>query len=143
MDLRRNMYMRWREYHQGPLMLVDNEPQEYMTTHQTRSWLARPNKKGGSEMGKYSMSGGMMKSVCLPDAEYSLPPEEGPLLPMEGWLHTLHPKGRETRISQETRIDSQTMRTCSPNKKGGTVGQPPRCHPVHWLNRPQNYPMKC
>ena len=47
-----------------------------------------------------------MMSVCLPDAEYSHPPEEGPLPPVEGWLHTLHPKGRETKISQETRIDS-------------------------------------
>ena len=39
--------MRWREQHQGPLTLADSEPQEYMTTHRTGSWLARPNKRGG------------------------------------------------------------------------------------------------
>ena len=74
-----------------------------------------------------------MMSVCLPDLEYSDPPEEGSSLPVEGWLHTLHPKGREIKISQETRIDSQSMRTCSPNEKGRTVGQRLRCHPVHWV----------
>ena len=58
-----------------------------------------------------------MISVCLPDVEYSHPPEEVPSLPIEGWFHTLHSKGRKTQISQETRIDSQTMRMCSPNEK--------------------------
>ena len=97
MDPRRNTYMRQRELCQGPLTLADSEPQEYMTTHQTRSWLARPNKKGGVKWVSTPVSGGMMMSVCLPDAEYSHPPEEGPSLPIEGWLHTLHPKGRETK----------------------------------------------
>ena len=73
-----------------------------------------------------------MISVCLPNAEYSHPPEEGPSPPIEGWLHTLHSKGREAKISQETRIDSQSMRMCSPTEKGG---QPLRCHPVHWVEQ--------
>ena len=42
-----------------------------------------------------------MKSVCLHDAEYCHPPEEGLLPPVEGWLHTLHPKGRETKLAKE------------------------------------------
>ena len=65
-----------------------------------------------------------MKSVCLPDVECSHPPEEGPSLPIEVWLHTLHPKGRETKISQETTIDSQSMRMCFPTKKGGQFDNP-------------------
>ena len=85
-----------------------------------------------------------MMSVCLPDAEYSHPPEEGPLPPIEEWLLTLHPKGRKTKISQETRIDSQSMRMCSSNEKGGTVGQPPRHHSVHWVEQaPKITPTKC
>ena len=52
--------------------------------------VGKAKQKGGSETGKYPMSGGMMTSVCLPDVEYPHQPEEEPLLPMEGWLHTLH-----------------------------------------------------
>ena len=91
------------------------------------------------------MSGGMMTLVCLPDMEYSHPPEEEPLPPIEEWLHTLHPRGRESKISQETRINSQSMRMCSPNeKRGGAVGQPPRCHLVHWVEQAsQITPTKC
>ena len=90
------------------------------------------------------MSGGMMMSVYLPDVEYSHPPEEGPLPPIEGWLHTLHSKGRETKVSQETRIDSWSMRMCSPNEKGGTVGQSLRCHLVHWVEQASKItPTKC
>ena len=39
--------MRWKKRRESPLMLADSEDQEYMTTHQTGSQLARPNKKGG------------------------------------------------------------------------------------------------
>ena len=97
MDLGRNMYVRQREWHQGLLMLADSEPQEYVTNHQTGSQLARPNKKGGVKWVSTPMSGGRMMTVCLPDAEYSNPPEEEPLLPIEGWLYTLHPKGRKNQ----------------------------------------------
>ena len=110
-------------------MLADREPQEYMTTHQTGSQLVGPNKKGGVKWVSPPMSGGMMTSVCLPDTEYSHPPEEGPSLPMEGWLYTLHSKGRKTRISQETGIDSQRMRTCFPNEKGGDSWTTPKVSP--------------
>ena len=33
---------------------------------------------------------GMTMPVYLPDVEYLHLPEEGPLPPVEGWLHTLH-----------------------------------------------------
>ena len=36
------------------------------------------------------MSRGMTIPVYFSDAEYSHPPEEGPLLPVEGWLYLLH-----------------------------------------------------
>ena len=85
-----------------------------------------------------------MMSVCLPDAGYYHQLEAGPSPPVEGWLHTLHLIGRETNISQETIIDSQSTRMCSPNEKGGTVGQPPRCHPVHWVEQASKItPIKC
>ena len=79
-----------------------------------------------------------MMSVCLPDVEYSHPPEEGSLPPIDRWLHTLHPKGRETKISQETRINSQSIRTCSPNEKGGQLDNPQGVTQFTGLNRPQN-----
>ena len=60
-----------------------------VTTHQTGSWLAKPN-KGGVKQVSTPMSGGMTMPVYLPDVEYSHPPEEGPSPPVEGWLHTLH-----------------------------------------------------
>ena len=83
-------------------------------------------------------------SVYPPDVEYSHPPEEGPLPPMEGWLHTLHPKGRKTKLSHETRINSWSTRMCSSNEKGGTVGQPLRHHPVHWVEQASKIvPTKC
>ena len=47
--------------------------------------------------------------VYLSDAECSYPPKEGPLLPVEGWLHT---------PNEVIRIDSQGMRACS-SKMGG------------------------
>ena len=55
-------------------MLADSEPQEYMTTHQTGSQLARPNKKEGSEMGKYPHIRTNGNAVYLPEAENSGPP---------------------------------------------------------------------
>ena len=56
--------------------------------------------------------------VYLSDAEYSHPPQEGPSPPVEGWLHTLHQKCQKLKTNQETRIDSQTTRTCSSKKEG-------------------------
>ena len=97
--------------------------------------MARTNKRVTVKWVSTPMSGGITKSVWLPDAEYSHPPEEGSLLPIEGWVHTLHQKGREAKISQETRINSESMRTCSPNEKGGAVAQPLRCHLVHWVEQ--------
>ena len=115
-------------------------PRMNMATHQTGSWLARPNKKGGVKLVSTPMTGGMTMSVSLPDMEYSHPLEEGPSLPIEWWLHTLHSKWRKPKISQETRIDSWSMRPCSQQKRG-TVGQPPRCHPGYWVEQALiNYP---
>ena len=81
-------------------------------------------KTGGVKWVSTPMSGRMMTSVCLPDAEYSQPQEKGLLLPIEGWLHTLHPKGRKIKISQETRIDSHRTRISHQMKKGGQLDNP-------------------
>ena len=48
-----------------------------------------------------------MMSVCLPDAEYSHPPEEGPLLPIEGWLHTLHPKEEKPKLANKPELTAR------------------------------------
>ena len=54
-----------------------------VTTHGTGSWLARPN--FGGVMGKYPpCQEEGWAYVYLPDAEYSHPYEERPLLPIEG-----------------------------------------------------------
>ena len=49
-------------------------------------------KLGGSEMGKYPLCWEEKETTpaYLSDMEYSHPPVEGPLLPVEGWLHTLN-----------------------------------------------------
>ena len=114
--------MQWREQCQCPLMLVDSEPQDEYD--HSLNWVMVGNaKQEQSEMGKCPpMSGGMTMPVSLPDAEYFHPPEEGPSLPIGGWLHTLPSKCRKTKISQETRMDSQSTRMCSPRRKEGTVG---------------------
>ena len=81
-----------------------------------------------------------MMSVCLPDAEYSHP-EEGPSPPVEGWLHTLHPKGRETKISQETRITAGAQGHAPQMKKGGgQLDNPKGVTQFTGLNRPQKLP---
>ena len=81
-------------------------------------------KRGGVKQVSTPMSGGMTMLVYLSDAEYSHPPEEGSLPPVEGWLHTLHWRWAKTKTSQETRIDSQSMRMCSLKKKGGSKINP-------------------
>ena len=77
--------------HWPPLTLVDSEP--HNECDHSQNWVmvgkAKQN-KGGNEMGKYPMSRGITTSVYLSDAECSHPPKEGPSLPVEGWLHTLH-----------------------------------------------------
>ena len=73
-------------------------------------------------MGKYSsMSGGGTMLVYLPDVEYSLPHKQGPLPPIEWWLHTLHRRRQKTKINKETRINSQSMRMCLPKEGGGWI----------------------
>ena len=48
-------------------------------------------KNGGSETGKYPLcQEEMTMPVYLSDVQYSHPPKEGPLPPLEGWLYTLH-----------------------------------------------------
>ena len=80
--------------------------------------------KGGVKWVSAPMTGGMVTlPVYPPDVEYSHPPEEGPLLPVEGWLYTLHWSWQKPKISQEIRIDSQTLRTCS-SRKGGKLDNP-------------------
>ena len=57
------------------------------------------------------------EDVYLPDAEYSHPCEEGPLLPIEGWLHTLI--ATESMTTTKTRVDSnQTVTTQQPEHEG-------------------------
>ena len=99
------------------------DPKMKTTTHQTGSQLARPN-KGGVKWVSIPCVRRNDDAISLPDAEYSHPPGEGPSLPIEGWLHTLHSKQQKTRISQETRIDRWSMRTCSPKKRGGQLETP-------------------
>ena len=70
-------------------MLVGSEPQDDCDHSPKGSWLARPN-KGGVKWVSTPMSKGMTMPVYLSDVEYSHPPEEGPLPPVERWLHTLH-----------------------------------------------------
>ena len=67
-------------------MLADSEPQE--ECNQSWNWVM---------VGKAKQNGGGVKwvrknddVVYLSDVEYSYPPKEGPSLPVEGWLHTLH-----------------------------------------------------
>ena len=53
------------------------------------------SRQGQTEMGGVKwvsnpMSGRMTMFVYLSDAECSYSPKEGPLPPVEGWLHTLH-----------------------------------------------------
>ena len=62
--------------------------------------------------------------IPLPDMEYSCPYEEGPLLPVKGWLYTLIAPN-ESMSTPETRIkknqNSTTARTqgCATKKGGG------------------------
>ena len=65
MDLGRNTYMRQRKRHQGPLMLVDSEPQDKY--HHSPNWVmvSKAKQKGGSETGKYPHVR-RNDDVCLP-----------------------------------------------------------------------------
>ena len=57
--------------------------------------------------------------VYLSDTEYSHPPEDGPLPPVEGWLHTLH--GWWWKRKSNTKRPESTARAwgCPPQRKGG------------------------
>ena len=57
-------------------------------------------------------------SVCLPDMEYSHPPEEGPSLPVEGWLHTLHPRRRKPKLAKKLVLTARA-KGCVPQLKRG------------------------
>ena len=74
-------------------MLADSEPHD--DCDHSQNWVtvgkAKQN-KGGVKQVSNPMSRGMTMPVYLSDAEYSHPPEEGPLPPVEGWLYTLHQK---------------------------------------------------
>ena len=118
-------------------MLADSEPQEYMTTHQTRSWLARPNKKGGVKLvSTLHVRRNDDMSVCLPDAEYSHPPEEGPSLPIEGWLHTLHPKEEKPKLAKKPESTAGAQGHAPQMKKGGQLDNPQGDTQFTGLNRP-------
>ena len=65
----------------------------------------------------------MTTSVYLSDVECSHPPKEGPSMPVEGWLHT-SVRNDEDKNNKETRIDSQSTRTCSSKKQGEAGGTP-------------------
>ena len=47
------------------------------------------NKMGGVKLESNTCVGKKEKVVCLSDVECSYSHKEGPLLPVEGWLHTL------------------------------------------------------
>ena len=72
-------------------MLADSEPND--KCHHSQNWVtvgkAKQN-KGGVKWVSTPVSRGMTMPVFLSDVEYSHPPEEGPSLPVEGWLYTLH-----------------------------------------------------
>ena len=84
-DLRRNMYVRWREQCQCPLMLADSEPHD--KCNHSQNWVmvgkAKQN-KGRVKLVSTPMSRGMTMPVYLSDMEYSHPPEEAPSSPVEG-----------------------------------------------------------
>ena len=59
-------------------------------------------------MGKYPSVSGRgieLTNVFLLDAEYSHPYEEGPLLPLDGWLHTLIMPWNESTTTTKTGIN--------------------------------------
>ena len=70
-------------------MPADSKPHDECN-HSLNWVMGGKAKQGGVKWLSTPMSGGMTMPVYLPDAEYSHPPEEGPFLPIEGWLHTLH-----------------------------------------------------
>ena len=63
------------------------------------------------------MSGRGWVDVYLPDVEYSQPYEEGPSLPIEGWLHTL--VAPESTTTTKNRVDNNhTVATQQPEHEG-------------------------
>ena len=139
MDLRRNIYVRQREWHQGPLMLADSEPQEYKTNHQTGSWLARPNKKGGSEMSKNPLcqeewqcqSASLMQNTPTHQKRDSCCPWRG------GFIPSIH-KEEKTKLAKKLESISRAWGCAPQMKKGGTLDNP---QGVTWSDL-KNYPHK-
>ena len=131
-------------------MPADSEPQDEYD-HSLNWVMVGEAKQGGSEMGKYPH---IRRIVMLSPSlmqNYSHSPEKGASPPIEGWLHTLHSKQQKTRISQETRIDSQCMRMfecmfgwwvaaplSDPPSKFRLVGQ--GLSPIRWPRRYQILP---
>ena len=112
-SLQRNMYVRQREWHPYLLMLADSKPPRAM---QSITELGH-SRQGQTKMGRVKYVSNPCvrrndKVVYLPDTEYSCPPKEGPLPPVEGASIPSH---------EETRIDSQGMRACS--SKNGEKSQ--------------------
>ena len=74
-----------------------------VTTHGTGSWLARPD-LGGVVVSTPPCQEEEQADVYLPNAEYSQPYKEGPLPPVEGWLHTLI--APESMMTTKTEVDN-------------------------------------
>ena len=75
-------------------------------------------------------------SVYLPDGEYSHPPEEGPLLPLEGWFHTLHLIGKKTKLAKKPELTAGAWGHTPQMKNPWGITQ------FTGLNRPQKLPLQ-
>ena len=92
-------------------------PMMNATTHWTGSQLARPNKKGGSEMGKYPHVK-RNDNACLPLLCGILPPtKRGTLTTHRRVASYSLLEMTKMKTRQETRIDSQSRRMCSLKKR--------------------------
>ena len=74
LDLGRDMYVQWNEWHQCPLMLADSEPQDRCNHSPKWVMVGKAKQWGGSEMGKYPSMSGEETSMCLPPWHGILPP---------------------------------------------------------------------
>ena len=71
------------------MMLADSEPHEECNQSQNCVTVGKATKMGGVKWVSNPCVRKNDNVVCLSDVECSYPPKEGPLPPVEGWLHTL------------------------------------------------------
>ena len=83
--------------------------------------VGKAKQNGGVKWVRTPVSRGMTTAVYLSDAECSHPLKEGPSLPVEGgFIPSI--RNDEDKNNKETRIDSQSMRTCSSKETGRVAG---------------------